>query len=132
MPLCRQSFTGIVLVAALLLGAGCATRSRENSGTDVRSAEGDISVSVRNEHGFPVTVNAIGSGVSWKMGRIPPGTSGNFRVPMALVSNGPVEFEAVADFSAPFRSGALMLRPGQVVDFTVKSPLYASTAIVRR
>lgn len=131
MQLSRQSITGIVLAAALLLGAGCA-KSREHSGTEGRSAQGDIRVSVRNENGSPVTVYAIGSGVSWKIGRIAPATTGNFRVPMALVSNGPVEFEAVADFGAPFRSVALMLKPGQVVDFTVKSPLYASTAIIRR
>jgi len=89
-------------------------------------------VSVRNDNGFPVTVYAIGSGITWKLGKIQPALDGDFIVPTALVSTGPVAFVAVADGSAPVRSIPLPLRPGQIVDFNVKSPLYASTALVRR
>ena len=127
----RHVRRALVLAAGLLISSGCTSAGNASLNTSP-NGKSDIHVSVRNDNGFPVTVFAVGSGITWKLGKIDPALDRDFKVPTALVSNGPVQFVAVADGSSPVRSIALNLRPGQVVDFTVKSPLYASEAFVRR
>jgi len=58
---------------------------------------------------------------------------GEFELPRAMVGNGPVEFiAATGDGNPPAESGRFLLALGDVVEFVIKRPTYASTATVRR
>ena len=122
----RALCAGLVVAAA-----GCAGSQALKATPTPES--GDIRLSVKNGFGYPVTVYAIGSGTTWKVGRVMPEAVRDFTVPKALVANGVVEFAVSGDGdAAPVKSGPMQLTSGQIVDFTITRPLYASSAIVRR
>ena len=122
----RAFCAGLVLIAA-----GCAGSQAVNTTPTPESSA--IRLSVKNGFGYPVTVYAIGSGTTWKVGRVMPEATRDFTVPQALVANGVVEFAVSGDGdAAPVRSGPMQLTSGQIVDFTITRPLYASSAVVRR
>jgi hypothetical protein len=119
------------LAAALVIaGSACAGNPAARHGTTTSSAS-STRLSVKNEFGFPVTVQAIGSGATWSLGRVMPGFSRTFTLPESLIANGVVEFVVSGEGAAPFRSGPMQLTGGRVVDFKITRPLYASTAVVR-
>ena len=118
-----------VLVPGLLLtGAACA----HGSGDDVRPDTSPVRVEVTNNYALPMEVSAVGAGTNYRLGLVNPGMVGHFVVPSALIGNGTVEFQAQPTASGQlFRSAALLLAPGAVVDFVIRAQLFNSTATPR-
>jgi hypothetical protein len=117
-----------VLIAGILAGSAC-TANQALKTTNDRSA--DIRLHVINDFGSPVTISAIGSGATWNAGKVMPTTTRDFVIPKSLVASGPVELIAADEFASSVRTGPLMVRAGQVVDFTITRPLNNSVAVVR-
>lgn len=118
----------LLVAGVIVTGAACAHGSggAANSGT-ARPAETVVRLNVTNESTYAFEVYVVGSGISHRLGTVAPGIDRHFVVPRSMIGNGPVEFQAGAA-----RSGQLLLAPGDVVDFVIKSPAFSSTATVRR
>ena len=117
--------TGLALAEAACAGQNSAWK--QDTSPDLSA----IRVTVTNQYGFPMTVYAVGSGTTFRLGKVLPEMVGNFIVPKALVGNGPVEIVAQGDGAPPAQSGPLLLHGGQVVEFTINRPTYTSTARIR-
>lgn len=119
----------MVLAPALLVIVSACSHS---GGGEVRPTEIPVSVEVTNQHALPMEVYAFGSGITHRLGTVHPGMSSHFVVPINLVGNGSVRFEARPTGSGqPFRSGEILLAPGAVVDFVIADHLFNST-VTRR
>jgi hypothetical protein len=116
------------LIACTLAGSACAANPALKANADDQS----IRLHVKNDYGFPVTISAVGSGATWNAGKVMPTTIRDFVIPRSLVASGPVEFIAAEEGASSVKTGPLMVRAGQVVDFTITRPLQTSTAVIRR
>ena len=105
------------------------------SGRDIGNAlpeERAVRVNVTNLHNGPITVYAVGNGISYRMGTVLPGLASQFTVRPVMVGSGTVEFVAQAgNGDQPVRSGPLLLSPGKSVDFRIGSQLLNSSATLR-
>ena len=118
----------------MLVLAGVACAHRRSTAADAQQPSGSpVSVEVINNYGLAMEVEAIGSGIRYRMGTVHPGMSGHFVLPQAMVGNGLVELFAHPTVNARevARSGQLLLAAGQVVDFVIAPQLFNSTATVR-
>jgi len=87
---------------------------------------------VTNYYPLTVDVYAGASGTSYRMGTVSPGIVSQFKLRHSMLGNGTVEFVAEpADGAHTVRSGELLLKPGDVVDFVIAAHLLHSTATVR-
>lgn len=123
----HRQFCLLTLGLMLLAGSGCSRRRQQ-----VRPAHANspVRIVVTNHYPGPMEVVAVGSNISHRLGIVHPGMVGEFVLPPAMVGGGMVElFAGEGESSA--RSGPLLLSPGVVVDFAIRSPLYNSTATVR-
>ena len=95
---------------------------------------GPIVVNVTNDYALQVEAYAVANGVSYRMGTVAPGIVSQFVLrPAMLAGGGMVEFVAQpVDFGRLVRTGAILLHPGEVVDFFITSHLVASYATVRQ
>ncbi len=94
--------------------------------------DSSVILNVTDHYAQPVEVYAIGSGTSYRMGTVLPGLVSTFVLRRAMVGNGTVEFVAIpADGARTVRSGELLLRRGDIVDFVIATHLLLSTATVR-
>ena len=118
-------------LTCILAGVACAGHSSPREVGATPWERSSVRLHVSNEFGFPVTVYALSGGTAIRMGRVLPEQMGDFVVANARFENGPIEFVVECEGNAPARSGPLLLTRGQVVDFVVKRPSYASTATVR-
>jgi hypothetical protein len=119
----------LILIAGLAVaGAACAKSAND----EVEPANGpSATVEVRNDHPVPVEIFAVGSGSNQRLGTVHPGMQGRFSVPPSMLGGGSVELQVRAATGQVFRSGALLLAPGAVVDVAVATQLFNSTATVR-
>jgi hypothetical protein len=124
-----------VLIAGLLLAASaCAHRSgaAPDSGQGLPPAP-EVSVYVTNRYSASLEVSVTGSGSSFRLGLVAPGIPRSFVLPQAFISSGgQVEFLAQPSGGGSIvRSGVVMIRPGDVVDFEIATNLIGSRAVVR-
>ena len=114
------------LAAMLLASSACAFGV---------GAAGDIprptQLEVTNQSGGPIEVWAAGSGTSYRVGTVHPGLTGRFALRPGMVINGAVELTARAPDGHVVRSGPMLLRSGDVVDFALTPHTATSTATVR-
>jgi hypothetical protein len=116
-----------LLVAGLIVtGAACAHGRGATTGA-AAPAETVVRLNVTNQTTFPAEVYVVGSGITHRLGTVSPGMASHFVVPRAMIGNGQLEFQAGAA-----RSGQLLLAPGDVVDFVIRTPAFSSTATVRQ
>jgi hypothetical protein len=117
-----------VLVAGLVLTLSACSQGTGGVEPDNRR----VTVEVRNQHALPMEVYALGGGSFHRLGVVHPGMDGTFYIPQNLVGGGSVRLEArPSGTGQPFRSAALLLRPGSVVDLIISPQLFSSTATVR-
>ena len=92
-----------------------------------------VVVYVTNDYTMQVDAYAVADGVSYRLGTVSPGIGSRFLLRAAWLASGSmVEFVGQpADGARMVRTGALLLRPGAVVDFVITSHLIASYATVR-
>jgi hypothetical protein len=123
-----------MLVAGLLLTA-CACAYGMGTAPDPKQPldpDGAVQLNVTNHASGPMEVYAFGSGTSYRIGTVYPGLSGHFVLRPTMIVNGPVEFLARTSSRDPvFRSGQLLLVPGNVVDFELATTPVTSVARVR-
>ena len=124
-----RHYAAWALIAGTLAGSACGANQTSKTNTDEQSAV--IRLHVRNDFGSPVTISAVGSGATWNAGKVMPTTTRDFVIPRSLVASGPVEFIAADEFASSTKTGPLMVRGGQIVDFIITRPLSNSTAVVR-
>ncbi len=111
----------------LLASSGCGRRGHQ---VGPAPADDAVHIVVTNHYTAPMEVVAVGSNISHRLGIVHPGMVGDFVLPRAMVGGGTVELFA-GDGESRARSGPLLLSPGVVVDFAIRTPLYNSTASVR-
>ena len=119
-----------VLVTGLLLTlAAC---GHKKSGEVEPFPEPPVRLEVTNKYALPIDVYAVAAGVNRRLGTVHPGMASHFIIPQAAMSGGVTELEAhPADGSRVFRSGKLLLAPGDVVDLIVEARLFNSRATIR-
>lgn len=76
-------------------------------------------------------VTAVGSNISHRLGIVHPGMVSEFVLPQAMIGGGTVELFAGTGGGKDARSGPLLLTPGAIVDFEIRTPPFNSTAVVR-
>lgn len=124
----------MMTAASLVTAAACALGPRPTtSRADTGPMEGPVVVNVTNYYGLPVEVYAVGAGTSYRMGTVYPGIAGRFVLREAmLATGGVVAFVAQpAGTERPVRSGGILLKHGDVVDFEVTTHLLGSDVTVR-
>ena len=121
-----------VIVAGLLLTSTACAHGGAEDASEVPRDDRPVRLHVINRYALPVDIFAYGSGISYRMGTVYPGMTGDFVLRSAMIGGGPVEFVAQsADNAAAARSGQLLLGRGATVDFDIATRLSASTATVR-
>jgi hypothetical protein len=121
----------MAIAAVPLTALACAGHGAVRDGAMGRASD-LVRVSVKNVHDTPLTIYAVGSAGTLRIGKVLPTMSGDFVLPRVMVGNGPVELVAYGDGSEPARSGPLLLLPGHRVEFVVSRPTYKSTASIQR
>jgi len=111
----------------LLAGSGCGRRRQQDGSAP---ADNPVRVVVTNHYTAPMEVTAVSSNISHRLGIVHPGMVGEFTLPQAMVGGGTIELFA-GEGETRARSGPLILAPGVIVDFAIRTPLYNSTASVR-
>jgi hypothetical protein len=112
----------------------CALQQGASPNTDLVPVPGRVVVNVNNDYGLPVDVWARTAGTAYRMGTVAPGIVGYFLLREVTLASGGGMVELVAQPAGtepPVRSGRLLLRDGEVVEFEVTSHLIASYASVR-
>jgi hypothetical protein len=123
---------GILVPALLLAAPACAHSGGGESKPQVKETTIPAYVEVDNQHPLPMEVYVIGSGITQRLGTVHPGMDSHFTIPVNLIGNGSVRFEArPSGGGQAFRSGDLLLAPGAVVDFSITPQLFNST-VTRR
>jgi hypothetical protein len=119
----------ILVPAVLLTVSACAHRG----GGEVPPASSPVHVEVTNHYGLPMEVSVTGAGSTLRLGIVHPHMVGSFVIPQALLGGGSaVEFRAQPSARGPlFRSGEILLAPGEVVDFVITPVLFNSTVTIR-
>jgi hypothetical protein len=123
---------GILIAGLALASSACAYGV--GPAADVGRASdlgGAVQVHVTNRSGGPMEIFAVGSGTSYRIGTVHPGLSRWFTVRPTMTVNGPVEFVAQAQGIPTMRSGPMLVRPGDVVDFDLGVHHVNNTARVR-
>jgi hypothetical protein len=90
-----------------------------------------VRLEVTNQSGGPVEIYAQGSSTSYRVGTVNPGLTGRFAVRPGMGLNGAVEFLAVSGTGGLVRSGPMLVRAGDVVDFALTPHTATSMATVR-
>ncbi|HEY7612038.1 MAG TPA: hypothetical protein VH764_03525 [Gemmatimonadales bacterium] len=129
----NRGFLGRMISAGamLLAGSACAYGGATAGLTPDRMAPGSVQVQVSNSSGGPLDVYATGSGMSYRVGTVHPGISELFMVRPGMTLNSSVEFVAQSADGRMVRSGPMLLRPGDVVDFDLTPYTATSNATVR-
>ena len=114
----------------LVAGAGCA-----KGGTDeeaVQPVDNPVRLEVTNNFALPIEIEAVGSGISHRVGTVHPGMSARFTLPQNLMGSGGVVFIAHPTARTDsFRTDPILLAPGSTVDFSITPQLFNSTATLR-
>ena len=126
--------SSIVIAGVLLAISACAygTGGPRSAPRRAQDPDGAVWLNVTNYSNGPMEIYAAGRGTSYRIGTVLPGLTSHFVVRPTMIVNGPVEFGARADGRSPlYRSGPLLLVPGNVVDFQLTASPTSSTATVR-
>ena len=124
---------GILLAGVALATSACAY-GLGGGAADVRRVSdpgGPVQLHVTNGSGGPMEIYALGSGTSYRIGTVHPGFTRWFTLRPTMTVDGPVEFLAQAAGVPTIRSGVILLRPGDVVDFDLGVHHVNNTATVR-
>jgi hypothetical protein len=123
---------GILAAGLVLTGSAC-TYGQGAGAEPVRPHEagGAVQLYVSNNSGGPMEVYAAGTGTLYRIGTVHPGLAGHFAVRPTMSVNGIVEFVARSGNGPIFRSGRILLVPGDVVDFDLTPSPVTSQATVR-
>ena len=119
----------MVLVTGLLLTvAACSHGGTGAPQPDDRP----VRVEVTNNYALPMEIYAVGSGATHRLGTVHPGMVGSFVIPPGIIGTGSVELQAHPTAIGQLaRSGQILLKPGEVVDFVITPQLFNSTATIR-
>ena len=129
----RGTWLLIAGIVAMLCACAHGRRARPAvPAAEEQTTDSSVVVNVTDHYVLPVEVYAVGSGASYRMGTVLPGLVSTFVLHQAMVGNGTVEFVAIpADGARTVRSGELLLKRGDIVDFVIATHLLLSTATVR-
>lgn len=118
--------------AMLLMSWGCGQAfGAAGDMPQALEARRPVQLEVANQSAGPVDIYAQGSGTSYRVGTVHPGLTGRFNVRPGMVLNGAVEFLAVSGTGDLIRSGPMLVRAGDVVDFSLTPHRATSVATVR-
>jgi hypothetical protein len=123
---------GIIMAGLILVNSACAYGM--GSAPNERRAhdpDGGVYLNVTNRSGSPMEIYAVGSGTLYRMGTVYPGLESRLVIRPGMIVNGSVELRAVSGNRPAFRSGPILLVPGDVVDLQLEDQSVISTATVR-
>src|SRR5262245_19821548 len=119
----------LLTAVLLLLGSACGGNHAED---DVGPADLPRSyVAVVNNFALPVEITITGGGTTLRLGTVHPGMSANFIIPPGMVNAGSVTFQAQPGNRSSYRSGEMLIKSGIIVDLSIASVLFNSTAVIR-
>jgi hypothetical protein len=123
---------GIIMAGLVLVSSACAYSMGQ--APDARRAhdpDGGVYLNVVNHSGRPMEIFATGSGTIYRMGTVLPGLQSRLVIRPGMIVNGTVEFRATSGNAPAFRSGPILLAPGDVVDLQLEDQSVISSATVR-
>lgn len=124
----RHGFRFFIPVLMLAVLA-CSKRPPESA----RPNESPVHLSVDNKYALPVEVSILRDGGSHRLGLVHPGMQADFVVPPTYVGGSSIEFGVTPTVTGPtYRSGPILLAPGETVDLLVAAVLFSSTTSIRR
>lgn len=121
----------VPLVLLLVLAAGACMAT--GGGHASEYAERPVTVSVENQNWHTVHVYVLAGGQSQSLGQVSSQSTGEFQVP-ATIMGSRQEIRLVADpvgTTRGFISDRILVRPGNLVEWTVTQPLAHSRVMVR-
>lgn len=114
-----------LLILALL---ACSKTPPENP----RPNDSPVHIAVDNRYALAIEVAVLRDGASYRLGVVHPGMQSEFVVPPAYVGGTSVEFTVTPTVVGPaYRSGPVLLAPGETVDLKVSPVLFNSTTQIR-
>lgn len=125
----RGFVAGVSLVVVTGFAATACTRTNEAAGT--LAPANVVALHVQNNNFLDVDVFAVSQGVPTRIGTVTGNTARNFVVDGSLVTQ---DFRIVATpigGSGQASTGAIIVSPGQTIDFIVGSTLRNSTVSIR-
>jgi hypothetical protein len=125
-------FSGVrSLVPALLVLAVACHGQHPQSGVPPVELPA-VRVAVTNHYVLPMEIEVSGGGSSYRLGLVDPGMVRNFTIPKGVVTSSTLELWAhPTERGELYRSGSLLIAPGDIVDVELKTPLFGSTAVIR-
>jgi len=119
----------VLMAGLVLVGAACARGSGSGRAYPTRDP---VVLHVTDNYVLPVEVFAVGSGTYYRMGTVLPGIPSQFTVRESMLGDGPVEFLAIpADSVYTVRSGEILLKHGDILDWLIADHLIHSVLTVR-
>ncbi len=125
----RRLLGGLLVAATTGFAATACTRTNEAAGT--LAPANVIGLRVQNNNFLDVDVYALSQGVPTRLGTVTGNTARTFVVDGSLVTQ---DFRIIATpigGSGQASTGALLVSPGQTIEFTVGSTLRNSTVSIR-
>ena len=127
-----RKLTACIFAAGLALASSaCAYGRTADELKRPQDPGGAVQLYVTNNSGGPMEIYAAGAGTLYRIGTVHPGLDGRFVVRPLMVVNGTVEFVARSGNGPLLRSGRILLKAGDVVDFDLTPSPVTSTATVR-
>jgi hypothetical protein len=97
-----------------------------------RPNDAPVRLAVDNRYALAIEVAVFRDGASYRLGVVHPGMQSEFVVPPAYVGGTSVEFTVTPTVLGPsYRSGPVLLAPGEIIDLKVSPVLFNSTTAIR-
>lgn len=118
----------LLMSAMLVLTAACSKTPPENPRPDLAP----VHVMVESKFALPVEIAVTAGGSLHRLGIVHPGMQADFLVPPAFVEGRSVEFTVAPQTRAvAYRSGPMLIAPGEVVDLHVAQVLFNCSTSIR-
>jgi hypothetical protein len=125
-------FSGVRSLVPVLLLIAVACRGQHPQAGVPPAELPAVRVEVTNHYVLPMEIEVSGGGSSYRLGLVDPGMARSFSIPKAVVTSSTLELWAhPTDRGELYRSGSLLVAPGDIVDVELKTPLFGSTAVIR-
>ena len=121
---------GLALAGVCVVGCGRSARTYQTSAGAV-AAEGAITVRVQNENFADMNVYVVSEGLATRLGTVTGLTSSTFTLDPSFAPSSELRIVATPiGGNGRASSGALVVQPGQTIDFRIASILRQSSASV--
>jgi hypothetical protein len=128
----RRAFTGFLIGVMLLSGLRCARHAQERDTAEAPPEDAEVAITVENHHWLDMTIYLLHDGTSERLGMVSGTGHASWFVPGRKFKTGsPIRLLAdPIGMDRTLTSESLLVRPGQLVRWTLEAQLSQSTASV--